>query len=619
MRDKVIFLILIALINSLFLRAGWEERADSLKQLLTKSSHDSMRINYMLDIGDELLDELPHESLKFYQKAREVAENYGDTTLLVYSIISIGDVYSMLGEYSKAIALNYTALDLAVGNYYLLAMCHNRLSGFYYYLEDYEQSVAQNKISLMYNVLNKDTTGIAVDLNNIASYYLELDILDSAVYYFHRSMEFDKYAGNTNTSYNFSNLGHTYTYMEQYDSALYYQNMAYEMDSMAESNMEMSVDEYYLAFTYYHKNEYNKTLKYINRSIDKADKLEMLDVLIFNYELGYMTYEKLGDYKKALEYAVIRNELTDSLHRKSNMSLIKNVEAKHKYDAKQKELVLKEAENELLQKHKSLLIALCIVSVLLLASTTIIITQKQKQHKTNQKLLTELENANLAKERLLSVISHDLRGSIGNLRNAIEMIIDEDSDYETMKSLIKSFYPVVDSTYDLLENLLAWARFNKEDLQPNIERVNMLDIAQKSIKHTKHLAEGKQIEIINQVEDAVIHADKNMLLIVIRNLISNAIKFSHQESQVIIRSATINSITEIEVVDQGIGITEDVLQSIFDQSKTYHSKGTNGERGSGLGLLLCQSFIEKHNGKIWAKSNPGKGSSFFITLPLNLN
>lgn len=615
MRNYLLSIIILLSASASLYSSNWQQRADSLRVLLIDTKEDTTRINLLLDLGDELISNEPHNALLYFEQAKEIADKLGDTTLMVSCILGVCDVNSMMSEYSTAIELTYKALELAENNNYLLSLCHNRLAGLYYYMEDFEQSVAQNRISLKYNQLDNDTSGMAVDLHNIASYYLEVDKLDSAVYYFHQSMRYDRLSGNKTSSYNHSNLGHTFTYMGEYDSALYYQFMAYEMDSANELTYELSVDEYYIAFTHFKKGDYKTAIYYLEKSLARAKQLDLLELLIFNYELGYEIHEKMENYKQALEYAVLRNNFSDSLRDKNKQSTIQSIETKHKFEQQQKVLATTEAKNALLEKHKNLLIAFSFVTLLLLISTGFIIKQKQKQNKANKKLLEALEKANLSKEKMISVISHDLRGSIGNLKNAIEVIMDESLDFDTMKGLIYSFFPVVDSTYDLLENLLTWARYSREDLEPQIEEINMLHIAQQSIKHTEHLAESKQIEIINQVEDALINADKNMMLMVVRNLISNAVKFSNEKSKVIIRSATTKSMAEIEVIDEGVGIPEKILKSIFNNIDHYHSKGTNGERGSGLGLALCHSFIKKHKGDINVDSVPGEGSTFRFTIP----
>jgi signal transduction histidine kinase len=128
---------------------------------------------------------------------------------------------------------------------------------------------------------------------------------------------------------------------------------------------------------------------------------------------------------------------------------------------------------------------------------------------------------------------------------------------------MKSFFPVVDSTYDLLENLLTWAKYGKESLDPMFEQVDIKSIVEKSILHTSHLAISKNISIINHVEETIVLADRNMLLTVVRNLISNAIKFSQPKSQVVVSSATSSSIAEIKIKDFGVGMKENVLNNIF--------------------------------------------------------
>jgi signal transduction histidine kinase len=617
MRKTGVILILLIIFFQLA-HAGRQERVDSIKALIEQTESDSAKTRLYILLGTEVRSNTPDESLDYFTQARKLAEKIKDTTYLVKSILGISDFYSLVSEYSTSLELAFQALSLSENNSKLLSLCHSRLAGVHHMLEEFDQALLHNRIALALDKQNKDTSRIAIDYHRIGTLFLENDKFDSAIYYLHLANSYAIKMNGKSDSYDLSHLGHTYTYMGVFDSALYYHFEAFKYDSLDERSYEMSVDEYYIAFTYLKKGTYDKAVAYAQRSINRGKDLKLFEIMLYNYELLYEVFEKRGDYKNAFEYALLRNNYADSLRDKSKESLIQSLEVKYKFEDQERQLKSAEAENRLLLRQKTLLIILSVVSLLLLVSTFVIIIQKNRRQKANRELLLELEKANLSKERLISIISHDLRGSIGTLRNAVEFIIDDKLDFKTSRELMQSFFPVVDSTYDLLENLLTWAKYGKENLEPLFEEVDMKSIIEKSVLHTSHLATSKNIEIVNNVENIVVLADRNMLLMVVRNLISNAIKFSHPKSKVYISCATAGNIAELTVKDEGVGMKEEVLQNIFNTPVDYHSKGTMGERGSGLGLSICKIFIEKQGGQIWASRNPEKGSSLYFTIPLAL-
>lgn len=614
---KFFFTISLILIVSVrFAYCNWQNRIDSLKILLVQADEDTTRIRLNLDLGNNLLSNLPESSLEYFVKAKELSEQINDTNYLISSMIGISDFYTLVNEYSTSLEIVYQATKLSKNNLNLLAKCHNRLANIYFSLEDYKLSLHHNRISLQLDLERGDYTRVAVDYHNISSYFLEIDNYDSALYYIYKAYAINQNKPGHTESYHLSHLGLIYTYMNKFDSAFYYHKLAFKADSLAELNYEMCIDEYYMALTHFKNKDYSMAVQFSEKSIKRARKLKIFDIFVFNYELLYKLYESKGEYKEAFKYALLRNDYADSLRIKGKQSLIQSLETKYKFDEQQRQLTITEAKNDLLEKQKALLIILSVVSILLLTSTIIIILQISRRHKANRELLLELEKANHSKEKLISILSHDLRGSIGTLRNAVELIIDDALDYQSVNELMKSFFPVVDSTYDLLENLLTWAKYGKETLEPSFEQIDIKAVVDKSIKHTSHLADSKTIRIINNVEEASVLADRNMLQTIVRNLISNAVKFSHSRSNVTITCYATSSVAEISISDGGIGMKPEVLSKIFSTPVDYHSKGTMGERGSGLGLSICKTFVEVMGGQIWAESELGKGSTFYFTIPV---
>jgi signal transduction histidine kinase len=236
----------------------------------------------------------------------------------------------------------------------------------------------------------------------------------------------------------------------------------------------------------------------------------------------------------------------------------------------------------------------------------------------NQSVL-KLKELNAVKDKLFSIIGHDLRGPIGGFKSLIELLIsDYDlSDTNSLIEILQMIQKSANSTYDLLENLLAWARSQRNEIVYAPEEIKLQNIVSLTIELFTELTQNKGISLINNIpENTVVFADKNMLMTVLRNLISNAIKFTPNGKQILIATNQIDTEQMITIKDEGTGISPENLLKLFKNTEHLTTYGTNGEKGSGLGLLLCKDFIEKHNGKIWAESELGKGSTFKFTLPI---
>ncbi|MFY8021630.1 MAG: sensor histidine kinase [Bacteroidia bacterium] len=241
----------------------------------------------------------------------------------------------------------------------------------------------------------------------------------------------------------------------------------------------------------------------------------------------------------------------------------------------------------------------------------------QKELINNQKI--ELEKANETKDKFFSIIAHDLKGPIGNINKGLEMIDEEEDelDEEDKKNLIKHIKTSAKSTFDLLDNLLKWAMMQKGELAFQIVKCDFNSILNECIQLLKGTAINKNIEIVfEKVSPIQILADESSVKTICRNIISNAIKYSNPNSSIFISLATNNNYAELVIKDMGIGMDENKTANLFSLVKNTSMPGTSGEKGTGLGLIICKEFIEKNHGSIQVKSETGKGSSFIIHLPL---
>jgi len=175
-------------------------------------------------------------------------------------------------------------------------------------------------------------------------------------------------------------------------------------------------------------------------------------------------------------------------------------------------------------------------------------------------------------------------------------------------------------TFRLLENLLEWANSQTGKISFKPSQVNLNELLNDDFTALTDMAIRKNIELKRFIpDDLVIVADRNMIKTVLRNLISNAIKFTPKNGKVGVNALTNDKYIEIAVSDNGIGMTKEIISKLFRIDSNHLTRGTENEKGTGLGLFLCKEFVEKHGGKIWVESEPGKGSIFKLFLPLDIN
>jgi PAS domain S-box-containing protein len=230
----------------------------------------------------------------------------------------------------------------------------------------------------------------------------------------------------------------------------------------------------------------------------------------------------------------------------------------------------------------------------------------------------KLKNANAMKDKFFSIIAHDLKNPFNAILGFSNLLFEayDNFDDQQRKSFIKNICEASGSTFKLLQNLLEWSRTQTGKMDINPENVDVETVVQENIMVLKSAAENKKIKIKSIIPaNSIVYADNNMVKAIIRNLISNAIKFTGTGGEIEISVTNSGKNIEVSVSDTGVGIQPDDLLRLFRIDDHFKTKGTHDEDGSGLGLILCSEFVEKNGGKIWAVSEPGIGSKFIFSLP----
>lgn len=246
--------------------------------------------------------------------------------------------------------------------------------------------------------------------------------------------------------------------------------------------------------------------------------------------------------------------------------------------------------------------------------------EKQKMEQIIVESEKQLRELNATKDKFFSIIAHDLKGPLGATNSLIELLV---TDYESFleeekKEFIEVVYQTSKQTLNLLLNLLDWSRQQRGTIPFEPAQMKLQPMIEENVKLLNLNAEKKKITLEFECEESLeVFADKNMVMTIIRNLVSNSIKFTPESGIVSIKAAKSLDFAEIKIVDNGIGMSEATMEKLFRIDVHHTTRGTNNEEGTGLGLIMCKDFVEKNNGWIFVNSEPEKGTCFTFTLPLS--
>ncbi|MDZ7737583.1 MAG: hybrid sensor histidine kinase/response regulator [Bacteroidales bacterium] len=250
-----------------------------------------------------------------------------------------------------------------------------------------------------------------------------------------------------------------------------------------------------------------------------------------------------------------------------------------------------------------------------------ILLELKKKDAEMARINARLQDANHAKERLIALLSHDLRGPVKTVVSLLELLNDGFNDFndEEKRHLLNTCVNSGKSTVELMETLLDWARLQSDERKIQAQKAKLKPFIEKSIEPVRSMAAQKNILISNNTsDDHFFYADKDMIATVARNLLTNAVKFTPKNGTVTLKSEKrANGEVLISVEDTGVGIKEEDMSKIFDISAGFTTPGTENEKGNGFGMILCKEFVEKNKGDMKIESKEGKGTKISFSLPVN--
>ena len=521
-------------------------------------------------------------------KAKSTSEKIGYKQGTASALVSTARIQRNLMEYEKALVNYQKAMEISreLGDERNVAWILNNTATVLWNLKQYQKALDIYFRALEMMKKLKSEMGHALVVNNIGCVYSDIGKYTQALEYDLKSLEiYQKTGDNAYTAYSLRNIGRDYGNLGDYTKGLYY----------------------------------------LDKSLGMAVRMGIKDLMKTVYEEYTGMYEKMGNYKQSLFYYKKFKEIGDEILNQDRNQRIAHLEVVYDVEKKQKENQLLKEKNRIQGldlDHQRMLGKFLIVVTFLIAVIALVTFNRYRIKKKTARILKaseeKLMKMNQAKDKLFTIIAHDLGNPLnslllnsGHLHRNLTLLSHQD-----IEESIHNIYRQTQGLTTLLENLLQWAMVQTGKIERCPESFNVGELVDETIRLSKYIAYKKEIGLISYIpEDTAAWADKYMMKTVVRNLISNALKYTRPGGEVVVSSREDGQWVEITVSDNGIGIDEEKRRILFSDEIQKSTLGTSDEKGTGLGLVLCKEFVESNGGKIHVQSWIDQGSHFTFTVP----
>jgi len=638
---------------------AFESREDSLKSVLRQTQEDALKVEILLQLAhnseaDDLL-----KTANYYSETL----NFNlEKTVRGTVLNSLGMVYLRMGDNSSALQKFREAADIFTeqNDSTMLGRVYNNTGVANYWLGNSNQALDSYLSALEIRQALNDKIGVSKVLNNVGMIYHDWGLYSDALAWFDRALAAATDAGAPyEMAYSYSNIGTTYKKLKQFgealknyrkghrfavevdeqnrknsyfspffgdlymelshlDSALYFYKEALNYANRINNKNRIAQAEYKLGMVYFELGELHRAKEHLNRSYSAAVENNYVSLEQDNLFVLSEVAEREGNTGEALFFLKRATAMRDSLFNADKLSKFNDLQIKHFTEQQNRENLLLKQQNEIQEiaiRQQKVKTRILVISGIFVLAILFFIARSQISFKKIsarlEKSEKELLKVNAGKDKFFALIAHDLKSPFNGLLGVTEILSENFDELppEHSKKLIIELKKSVSNVYALVEGLLSWARIQTGKIEYRFEKTDLFNLAEEVIEQLETSAKNKNIKLEQNIgKNTFAVADEKSVLAIFRNLISNAIKYTNP-------GVKKESFTEVSVEDNGTGMSAEKLKKLFKIAKIDSEEGTARETGTGLGLILCKEFVEKNKGKIWAESEPGKGSRFVFTLP----
>ncbi|WKV12151.1 tetratricopeptide repeat-containing sensor histidine kinase [Marivirga harenae] len=623
------YTLVFLLYSSLSLSQSFKD-ADSLINIVEtqfSNTSDSMQLVTLEEIykNNKLKPDL---RLKYALKSLKLSNQLHNELWLFKTNYELGNIYKKKGDLDTSLKYYYAALkqNELLDDIRNEALVNASISNIYKVNEDFKNAVKYANIGIKIYREIEDSVNLAINLMNTGEIYRVNQRFDSALTYFKESGDIFEIVGHrVGLAYNIGNIGLTHADLGS--------------DSLAETNLQEAIhileeegDFYpiavyntYMSDIYQNRDNYEKALTYavqsLNISLEHSLKEQIRDA---NLKLSEL-YVAQNNYQKAYYHQSQYLAYRDSINSEGKIREI--AELRTEYEVNKREAEITILKNE--KRTQYIIFASMAVIIILLGLASFLYYRNSRRKQTLNLILKErkeeaeaqrdqLEAINETREKFLSIIAHDLMGPVNSfkgLSTIMKMSIDS-QDIKDLNDIHRVFDKSVNNLSSLLTNLLDWSVTQQGDIPYHPEKIDFNHLINELIDLFFNMAESKKISLRTNISDNLyLWADVNSTKTILRNLVSNALKFTDAGGEISIAAEKSNSFVVIKVNDTGIGMPQSKIDQLLAEDNFEISQGTQGEKGVGLGLQLVKEFVSMNKGEMDIESEIDKGTTFRIYLP----
>ena len=577
-----------------------------------------------------------YNALDNYNKSYSLFAQLNDSLGIAKVNNSIGLIEIKRGNYTKGLRYSLSAIDIFERRNlkFELGLAYNNLSEAYFNTKQFDKALDFNIKALHIREQLQDSTGIISSTQNVAKLYSMRKEHRKAIEYYEKSLRYlDKEKNKEARGEMLATIGAEYLKFNDIKNATIYLLQAIQLNrrignkngilktynSLANLNLKLNK----LRLVAYQLDQAYALTKQVDNDVE----------LLENYRLRISLDSTKRDYRKAFNWQNKYHTLKDKIEKENAVPVAIEDPEDIEIPIKIAKIPQNNVNNDNVSVKKLKLIIYGLIVLLIILSAILIgilLNKKSKnsylfelekkvntfnlEHESLLNRSKELEETNQVKDRLFSIVSHDLKDSITSIKAFIDLLKEDSISKEEFNNLIPELSENADNAAALLLNLLNWSKSQMQNLEPKPEQFNVQEVFKEKMSLIENKINEKRIILLDESIKDFVFADRSMIEIVIQNLLANAVKFSKIGDVITISNRERNGNELICIEDTGVGISKENQKKLF-KSSGYTTRGTNEEKGTGLGLSICKELVELNNGRIWVESEPNLGSKFFIELP----
>lgn len=576
------------------------------------------------------------KAMDFLIKALAIEDSLDIKNKQVFTYLGIAKVFEEVGDFEKGLQFLQQAIAIneKFKNYSILVLILNELGKTHAASGLIDEAFENYKQVLEYTDQVRQPAVEAEALFNLAHLYQLKNEYDSALNNYKKALAIRRsLSDKKNEARSLNDIGELYRVMKNYEKAFANHTVALEIRQKLGDKKGIAESYNNIGVIYYQSKNFHRAIANLLLGLQAARESQAQEEQAKSYEYLSQSYSELGDYKKALENESQFSDMNDFIQHDKNAHQLLETQNRYVINKKESEIgklefdrVQREMEIESQREFRNFLFILIALSVIIIVLVFYLYVTKQKTNKilqeANDKVNRqniELQNLNATKDKFFSIISHDLKGPLNSLTSFSSLLINHTDSLskEEIQMMATDLDKSIKNLFALLENLLEWSRSQTGNIEFKPEVFDVAAILDENINLLRPQAQGKNITLISEnISEHLALAHKPSINTVVRNLISNAIKFTPEGGRITMALKRNNKEVIVSITDTGVGMPAEVLEKLFRIDTKHSTKGTANEKGTGLGLILCKEFVEKNNGRIWVTSKPEFGSTFYFTLPL---